>query len=438
MNRFWTNIILPIIQSINAKYIVEIGSDKGLNTKNILEYCKSTDAHMTAIDPFPNFDLDNFKKEYGEKFEIYEELSISRLPLLSDYDVILIDGDHNWYTVYNELKIIEKTFKNKKFPLIFFHDVGWPYAKRDLYYNPDNIPPVYRHSYKKLGMYPGNSNLEKKGGLNASYNNSIYENSPKNGVLTAIEDFIEESNLEFAIHFINAFYGLGILYLKNKEMERIVTKHLKNADFVSILEEERVKLAINNSKSVSKIKGLEKQLIENKNNLDTTQTLLERRNSEIETMSKKLLRSQKALKNLKLKMSKNMSSFYEMQYFNNINRSITQRLISKFPSLYIMLNKKNYNLRSAIINIKGYKTIKKNKLFDIGYYLKNNKDVRQTGMDPLLHYLYHGFKEGRNPNKTFNGEYYLRRYGDVKKSNLNPLIHYSLYGKKENRKINKQ
>ena len=30
---------------------------------------------------------------------MYKELSLNVLPLLKDYDVALIDGDHNWYTV---------------------------------------------------------------------------------------------------------------------------------------------------------------------------------------------------------------------------------------------------------------------------------------------------------------------------------------------------
>ncbi|WP_275542131.1 hypothetical protein [Methanobacterium bryantii] len=44
-------------------------------------------------------------------------------------------------------------------------------------------------------------------------------------------------------------------------------------------------------------------------------------------------------------------------------------------------------------------------------------------MDPILHYMYPGFKEGKKPSPTFDGDYYLKRYKDVKKSNLNPLVH---------------
>lgn len=37
-------------------------------------------------------------------------------------------------------------------------------------------------------------------------------------------------------------------------------------------------------------------------------------------------------------------------------------------------------------------------LFDGGYYLANNADVRNSGMNPLAHYISHGYVEGRSPS----------------------------------------
>ena len=64
-----------------------------------------------------------------------------------------------------------------------------------------------------------------------------------------------------------------------------------------------------------------------------------------------------------------------------IEKNIIQRLIFKFYPLYILFNRNNYGIKNALINIKGYKSIKKNQLFDKSYYLKNNGDVRLSGMD---------------------------------------------------------
>jgi hypothetical protein len=119
-----------------------------------------------------------------------------------------------------------------------------------------------------------------------------------------------------------------------------------------------------------------------------------------------------------------------------INNQKTHRIVFKFPKLYILFNRNNKGLKDAILNIKGYQAIKENGLLDIEYYLKNNLDVQKSGIDPIIHYMYHGFKEDRNPNPSFNADYYLKSNIDVKYSKINPLIHYALYGIKEGRKIN--
>jgi GT2 family glycosyltransferase/glycosyltransferase involved in cell wall biosynthesis len=472
MNRFWNVLIRPIIEDIQAKYIIEIGSHTGLNTKNILEYCTDNDAHMTAIDPFPKFDIDEFKSKYGNKFEIYKDTSLNILPGLKNYDVVLIDGDHNWYTVYNELKTIETSFKNQDFPIIFLHDIAWPYARRDLYYNPEDIPPEYRQPYKKLGMYPGQSSLLDEGGLNPeNYNNAIYENNPNNGILTAVEDFIDESDMELNFKFIPIYHGLGILYPKNDEIEVLIEKIINNIDFLTGLEDERLKLTIERNELKVQKNILQKDLknnrlknvkledqLENQDlKLNQTKYLLkekERQINEIETQlkqakeeiksSKDLIKTsneliismkgnEKKIEELNKHVNLLLNNVYEMGYYNNQGRSIKQRLTSIFSSLYILTHQNN-GFKNIIKNIRGYNTIKRDHLLDIGYYLNNNPDVRFSGKDPILHYMYQGYKEGRNPSSKFNGNYYLEKYPDVKFSNLNPLVHYSLYGIKEGRK----
>ena len=442
MNRFWYVVMRPIIEEINARYIVEVGSEKGTNTRNILEYCIENNSHMSAIDPFPQFDVDKFKEEYKEKFEIYTELSLSRLPLLKDYDVILLDGDHNWYTVYNELKIIEKNFENKKFPIVFLHDVGWPYARRDLYYNPENIPEFFRQTYKKLGISPGETNLKGKGGLNVGYNNAIYENNPKNGVLTAIEDFIKESNLNFSFVTINAFFGLGILFPKNNKLEKLVDNIIQSSNLLTVIEDERIDLTIANNDSkienVSLKQNLDKtstRLEHYKNNLSKKEVQLNLKKNQLAHAENRIESSNEEIKEMMHKNDKLKSRIselkYELEYKSNQGRSLKQRLISRFHGLYILIHRNNNGIKNTLLNIKGYNAIKNNNLLDLGYYLKTNSDIRLSGKDPIIHYIYHGFKEGRNPSPIFDGNYYSKKYPDIKK--LNPLVHYSLYGKAEGR-----
>ena len=211
---FWESVISKIFATLQPKNIVEIGSDHGDNTKNILDYCKKKNALLHVIDPLPKYDTTEWQKEYGELLVFHKTLSLNALPNIEKMDAVLIDGDHNWYTVFNELKLIEKNAKKHKvnFPLVFLHDIGWPYGRRDLYYNPDNIPEAYRQPYKKKGIVPGQPDLVNEGGLNPHLFNSIYENNFHNGVLTAVEDFLKDTAANIELIKIPTLYGLGILY----------------------------------------------------------------------------------------------------------------------------------------------------------------------------------------------------------------------------------
>ena len=117
-------------------------------------------------------------------------------------------------------------------------------------------------------------------------------------------------------------------------------------------------------------------------------------------------------------------------YLKNI-----KRFIQKMPIIYILLHN-GFNLKKTLIDIKGYNNIKRNDLFDSRFYQKKYNDLNNQNINLLLHYIYHGAKEFKNPNKDFDTKYYMKKYKDVKKSGLNPLIHYVLYGIGEKRFIN--
>lgn len=84
--------------------------------------------------------------------------------------------------------------------------------------------------------------------------------------------------------------------------------------------------------------------------------------------------------------------------------------------------------------LSDYFVIRSSGLFDRAYYLREYRDVRLADIDPLWHFVRHGWKEGRNPSKEFDTRYYLEQNPDVKNADINPLAHYVRYGKKEGRK----
>jgi len=232
MNRFWDKIIKPIILREDVKAIVEIGAEAGVNTVKLLEYCKGMDAKLYVVDPAPRFDTYAFQAVFGEQLELKQSLSLEALPDIDHYDVVLIDGDHNWYTVYHELKEIEnKATQTGKFPIVFLHDTEWPYGRRDLYYIPESIPAEYRKPYARKGMQPGQSELLEVGGVNATLNNALFEHGEKNGVLTAVEDFLKETSLSLSFHQVYTGHGLGIILPSDPKRDKVIQYILDTSGF---------------------------------------------------------------------------------------------------------------------------------------------------------------------------------------------------------------
>lgn len=71
--------------------------------------------------------------------------------------------------------------------------------------------------------------------------------------------------------------------------------------------------------------------------------------------------------------------------------------------------------------------------FDSAYYLNAYPDVRAVGLNPLDHYLRHGWKEGRDPSAGFSTDSYLAANPDVVASGHNPLVHFVNTGLAEGR-----
>ncbi len=98
------------------------------------------------------------------------------------------------------------------------------------------------------------------------------------------------------------------------------------------------------------------------------------------------------------------------------------------------LFKSNFNPKLTLKSLSVYNEIKESDLFDEEFYLKTYSNING---DPLTYYLFEGYKLGHFPSLKFNPDLYLERYGDVKESEINPLLHYFVNGKKENRVYDK-
>ncbi len=214
MRYFAEKLTKPMIRKQGFKKLLEIGASYGKHADCLLEL---EDINLTIIDPCIDCGLVEKYKD-NNRVKVLKGLSIETLAHLREtFDCIFLDGDHNWYTVTNELKLIEKNEILKDSGVIFCHDVGWPYGRRDMSYVPDKVPQEFQQPYKKLGIIRGQSALADQGGLNATLFNADHEGGERNGVVSGIEDFLKESAQSYTFFCDYRQYGMGIIIKSQKK-----------------------------------------------------------------------------------------------------------------------------------------------------------------------------------------------------------------------------
>jgi hypothetical protein len=73
--------------------------------------------------------------------------------------------------------------------------------------------------------------------------------------------------------------------------------------------------------------------------------------------------------------------------------------------------------------------------FDAAFYLANNQDVVDSGIDPFEHFMIWGWREGRDPNRRFSIVSYLDVNPDIGAAGVNPFVHYVVTGRGEGRAL---
>src|SRR5918912_1737890 len=75
-----------------------------------------------------------------------------------------------------------------------------------------------------------------------------------------------------------------------------------------------------------------------------------------------------------------------------------------------------------------YEAIRKSGLFDPEHYIQAYPDAAERNVDPLVHYLEEGAREGRAPHPDFDTAFYLEQCKQRGEEPANPLLHYLLIG----------
>jgi hypothetical protein len=203
-------LLLPCLDVVRARSVAEVGAFAGDLTRLLAEWAEGSGAHVRAIDPAPEEGLVALAEGRSE-VELIRETSVEALPRIEMPDVVIIDGDHNWHTVTEELRVIDERAGGPGMPLLILHDVCWPHGRRDDYFAPEQIPEKRRHPMagELRGIFPGDLGA-RPGGLPYP-RSAAQEGGPRNGVLTAAEDFVAGRD-ELRLAVVPAFFGFGAIW----------------------------------------------------------------------------------------------------------------------------------------------------------------------------------------------------------------------------------
>jgi Methyltransferase domain len=202
-------VMIAVLDAVGARSVVEVGAYAGDLTGLLLDWAASSGARVVAIDPSPQKELSALAEQRAD-LELVRDQSLEALERIDPPDAVVIDGDHNYYTVSKELRIIAERTAEATLPLLMFHDVGWPHGRRDDYFSPELIPEDHRQpTVRGGGLKPGDPGTSCEG---MPYPwPAAREGGPGNGVLTAVEDFVSErERLRLAV--VPAFFGLGVAW----------------------------------------------------------------------------------------------------------------------------------------------------------------------------------------------------------------------------------
>lgn len=430
MFNFFDLKIIPIFLSrFKVEKVVVIGLSNVNIIEEVISFCIENDSLLYAIDSEIDiedfFVINNKNKHSYENIKYFKDNAFNVLPNLRNIDAIFINDDPNWYTVYSELNLIKKT--NSNFPLVFICNNKYPHKRRDSYSNLDNIPNEYKNECcNKLIIEYVDDNEMKYTEIEDGFCHAIHNNTPKNGVLTAIEDFLNE-NLSLKILDINSLEGLSLIYkdsgvayfrvnkildegesfnyslgdLSDKVVENhLLLKYIDEAnlykDEINQLEDFKSELNLKNNqikKYENEIKLYNNEINYKNSQISTVKSQMSLKETELQNVEAKLLNAtneaeskeielnnfQNELNDLKTNFSYNKKELEntKKQLFEVTNKFKTQEIIENKYKELIELNKKE--IETSINEIE----FNKNQINDADNQLKRKEVELQSKTSEL-------------------------------------------------------
>ena len=114
-----SEIMLACLDTAGIGTIAEIGAFAGDLTRVLIAWAAQAGARVQAIDPAPQPELERLAEEHPE-LELIRRTSLDALPSIPLPDAIVIDGDHNYYTVSRGAPADRRAIRRRPAPAAAF------------------------------------------------------------------------------------------------------------------------------------------------------------------------------------------------------------------------------------------------------------------------------------------------------------------------------
>lgn len=270
----FAELMLPVLEAAGARTVAEVGAFAGDLTEVLVEWAEPLGGRVAAIDPLPQPALEDLAERRPE-LELIRATSAEAFSEMEMPDAIVIDGDHNYHTVTEELETIAGRGAGAALPLLLFHDVCWPHGRRDSYYAPDRVPEDERGGIvADTTIFPGEPGTGG-GGLPYPWT-AAREGGPRNGVLTAIEDFAA-TRPGVRVAVMPMFFGFGVAWHEDAPWAEAVAALVEPWDgnpILTRLEANRVFHLANQMRTQMYLEGVQAQALSLRNRVAELEAML--------------------------------------------------------------------------------------------------------------------------------------------------------------------
>ncbi len=345
-------------------------------------------------------------------------------------DLIILRVTPNWRAVRDALEAVRARANEAgaSFPLVVAWNAGWPYGRRDRYPDGDPGPPTPRWLVHG-GLRPGQRAPTLGRGLYAGFTHAGEEYGIKNGVRTAIEDFISDAR-EGHGHIVAPWRGGAALVYqpRHHDIEKV------RAAFAALNDHE----AFQHWDEAADAAYFH-ALADAEDAARTYPPAPERPAPKRARVLRELFadRGAEAWRALK-------PALLLAPETNRLKRPRLVRAaaaVAASPIFDAEWYKRRYRdvARGKLSPARHYVAYGADEgrdpgpFFSTAHYQKHYPEHVRARENPLLDYLTCGAELGRNPSPDFDSRFYLMTNRDVAFLKLNPLEHYILYGRAEHR-----